>query len=114
MSEVPSPTVVSPVGKIYTAPPPVRAGLDPLFLPRSAAVIGATDRPGTVGRSVLANLLQSKFPLKVHAVNPGHDEVLGIKTHKNIGDIAGGVDLALVVTPARPCPKLSESAWTRE
>ncbi len=106
MSEVPSPTVVSPVGKIYTAPPPVRAGLDPLFLPRSAAVIGATDRPGTVGRSVLANLLQSKFPLKVHAVNPGHDEVLGIKTHKNIGDIAGGVDLALVVTPAQTVPEI--------
>jgi len=106
LSEVSIPSVPSPVGKIYTAPPPARAGLDPLFLPRSAAVIGATDRAGTVGRSVVSNLLQSKFPIKVHAVNPSHGEVLGIKTHKHIGDIAGGVDLALVVTPAQTVPQI--------
>ena len=106
MSEVSSPTVPSPVGKIYTAAPPARAGLDPLFLPRSAAVIGATDRPGTVGRAVVSNLLESKFPIKVHAVSPSHGEVLGIKTHKHIGDIAGGVDLALVVTPAQTVPRI--------
>ena len=69
MSEVSSLSVPSPVGKIYTAPTPARAGLDSLFLPRSAAVIGATDRAGTVGRSVVSNLLQSKFPIKVYAVN---------------------------------------------
>jgi acetyltransferase len=69
-------------------------------------VIGATDRPGTVGRSVLANLLASTFPIKVHAVNPTHDEVLGIKTVPRIGDIAGGVDLALVVTPAQIVPQI--------
>jgi len=83
-----------------------RASLDPLFLPRSAAVIGATDRPGTVGRSVLANLLASKFPLRIHAVNPSHSEVLGIKTHSHIGEIAEKVDLALVVTPAQTVPQV--------
>src|SRR5579863_3232885 len=97
-------TPVSPVGKIYTAAPP-RAGLEHLFLPRSVAVIGATDRPGTVGRSVLSNLLETKSPLKIYAVNPSHGEVLGIKTHKHIGDIAGGVDLAVVVTPAQIVPQ---------
>ncbi len=106
MSEVTSAAVPSPVGKIYTAPTPARAGLDSLFLPRSAAVIGATDRAGTVGRSVVSNLLQSKFPIKVYAVNPSHGEVLGIKTHKRIGEIAGGVDLALVVTPAQTVPQI--------
>jgi acetyltransferase len=69
-------------------------------------VIGATDRPGTVGRSVVSNLLESKYPIKVYAVNPSHGEVLGIKTQKHIGDIAGGVDLALVVTPARTVPQI--------
>ena len=106
MSEVTSPAVLSPAGKLYTAPTPSRAGLDSLFLPRSAAVIGATDRAGTVGRSVVSNLLQSKFPIKVYAVNPSHGEVLGIKTHKRIGDIAGAVDLALVVTPAQTVPQI--------
>src|SRR5271166_6799746 len=105
VSEVPPPIVPSPVGKLYTAPP-AQAGLDSLFRPRSAAVIGATDRPGTVGRSVVSNLLESKFPIKVYAVNPSHGEVLGLKTYKHIGDIAGGVDLALVVTPAQTVPEI--------
>jgi len=83
-----------------------RAGLQSLFQPRSAAVIGATDRPGTVGRSVVSNLLASKFPLKVYAVNPSHGEVLGIKTHKHIGEIYGGVDLAVIVTPAPTVPQI--------
>jgi len=69
-------------------------------------VIGATDRAGTVGRSVISNLLESKSSLKVFAVTPSHAEVLGIKTHKRIGDISGGVDLALVVTPAQTVPQL--------
>ncbi len=105
MSDVSTPAVMSPAGKLYTATTP-RAGLEPLFLPRSVAVIGATDRPGTVGRSVLSNLLESKFPLKVHAVNPSHSEVLGIKTYKRIRDITGGVDLAIVLTPAQIVPQI--------
>jgi acetyltransferase len=69
-------------------------------------MIGATNRPGTVGRSVFANLLESKLPLKLYAVNPGQDEVLGIKTHKRIADIPEAVDLALVVTPAQTVPSI--------
>src|SRR5215813_5529895 len=106
VSSVSNPTVASPVGKIYTAPPPARGALEPLFLPRSIAVIGATDRAGTVGRSVISNLLESQAPIKIYAVTPGHDEVLGIKTHKRIGDISGGVDLAVVVTPAQIVPQI--------
>jgi acetyltransferase len=83
-----------------------RAGLESLFVPRSAVVIGATDRPGTVGCSVISNLLSSKFPLKVYAVNPTHTEVLGIKTHKHVGEIPGAVDLAVVVTPAQTVPQI--------
>lgn len=106
MSEVSNSAVPSPVGKMYTAAPAARGGLDSLFFPHSVAVIGATDRPGTVGRSVVSNLLQSKYPVKVYAVNPRHDEVLGIKTHKRIGDITGGVDLAVVVTPGHTVPQI--------
>jgi acetyltransferase len=80
--------------------------LESIFLPRSVAVIGATDREGTVGRSIVSNLLESKFPVKVYAVNPSHSEVLGIKTYKQIGDIPGGVDLAVVVTPAHTVPQV--------
>src|SRR5579864_6103838 len=86
--------------------PPRRPALESLFLPRSVAVIGATDRKGTVGRSVLSNLLESKVPLRLHAINPTREDILGIKTHKHVGDIAGGVDLAVVVTPAHTVPEI--------
>ena len=88
------------------AAPSRHPGLESIFLPRSVAVIGATDREGTVGRSIVSNLLESKFPIKVYAVNPSHSEVLGIETHKQIGDIPGGVDLAVVVTPAHTVPQV--------
>jgi acetyltransferase len=88
------------------AAPSRHPGLELIFLPRSVAVIGATDREGTVGRSIVSNLLESKFPIKVYAVNPSHSEVLGIKTYKQIGDIPGGVDLAVVVTPAHTVPQV--------
>ena len=106
MSQSSTPAPPSPVGKIYTAPPPARGALEPLFLPRSVAVIGATDRLGTVGRSVIANLLQSTFPLKVYAVNPAHEQVLGITAFKRVADIAGPLDLAIVLTPAATVPQI--------
>ena len=40
---------------------PEKYGLDAMFTPSSVAVIGATDRPGTVGRTVLENLLHGRF-----------------------------------------------------
>ena len=55
---------------------------------------------------MLSNLLESKLGGKVYAVTPSRDEVLGIKTNKRIGEIAGGVDLALVVTPAQTVPEI--------
>jgi acetyltransferase len=77
-----------------------RSGLDALFIPDSVAVIGATERAGTLGRTVVANLIESPFRSKVYAVNPSHSEVLGLKAYKRIRDIPGHVDLAVVVTPA--------------
>src|SRR5271166_300536 len=77
-----------------------KQGLDALFAPSSVAVIGATSRPGTVGRTVLENLLRDTFRGKVYAVNAKHDEVLGHKVYKSIRDIPQPVDLAVVATPA--------------
>src|SRR6202167_4716459 len=77
-----------------------KSGLDKLFVPDSVAVIGATERPGTVGRTVLSNLIESRFRSKVYAVNPSHSEVLGLKAYKTISHVPGQVDLAVVVPPA--------------
>jgi acetyltransferase len=84
----------------------VTYGLDAMFAPASVAVIGATARPGTVGRTVLENLLHGGFQGKVYAVNAKHPEVLGLKACKSIRDIPGPVDLAVVATPAATVPHL--------
>ncbi len=81
-------------------------GLDAMFTPASVAVIGATGRPGTVGRSVLENLLSGKFQGKVYAVNAKHPEVMGLKTYASIRDIPGTIDLAIIATPAATVPPL--------
>src|SRR5580698_3936409 len=65
-----------------------KSGLDALFIPDSVAVIGATERPGTVGSTVLSNLIESRFRSKVYAVNPSHSEVLGLRAYKSVGDIS--------------------------
>jgi acetyltransferase len=52
------------------------------------------------------NLLASKVPLKLYAVTPSREEVLGLKAYKRIGDIAGAVDVALVATPAQTVPQI--------
>ncbi len=81
-------------------------GLDAMFAPRSVAVIGATDRPATVGRTILENLLQGNFHGKVYAVNAKHSEVLGLKSYPHIGDVPEAVDMAVIATPAATVPRL--------
>ena len=81
-----------------------RTALDSFFAPNTVAVIGATDREGTVGRTVLANLANGKFPGKVYAVNPKRTEVLGVRCFPRIAALPEKIDLAVVVTPAPTVP----------
>jgi len=74
--------------------------LDPMFRPRSVAVIGATERAGSVGGTTLANLLQASFHGAIYPVNPHHSEILGKKAYRAIADVPAQVDLAVIVTPA--------------
>jgi acetyltransferase len=78
--------------------------LDAIFAPKSVAVIGATDRVGSVGRIVLWNLLSNSFGGTVYPVNPKRHSVLGIKAYPTIADIPEPVDLAIIATPASTVP----------
>jgi acetyltransferase len=78
--------------------------LDPIFAPRSVGVIGASERPGSVGRSVLWNLLSSPFGGTVFPVNSKRPNVLGIKAYPSIADLPDKVDLAVITTPADTVP----------
>lgn len=83
-----------------------RTGLDALFLPNSVAVIGASERRSTVGRTVLENLLHPSFQGRVYAVNSRHSEICGLKAYPRIGDVPEKIDLAVVVTPAATVPQV--------
>jgi acetyltransferase len=83
-----------------------KQSLEALFMPESVAVIGATDRPGTVGRTVLENLLKPSFHGRVYPVNPQRAEVLGVKAYKSIGEVPEPVDLVVLATPAITIPGL--------
>ena len=80
--------------------------LEPFFKPRAVALIGATETPGSVGRTLLQNLTATSFGGLVYPVNPKRDSVLGIKAYRSIADIPGPVDLAVIATPAPTVPAL--------
>ena len=72
------------------------------------AVIGATDREGHVGRTILWNLISSPFGGTVYPVNPKKSSVLGIKAYSGREEPARSVDLAVIVTPAETVPGIVE------
>ncbi len=80
--------------------------LDSLFMPQSVAVIGASERQGSVGRSVLWNLLSSPFGGTVFPVNAKRPSVLGIKAYPSVKELPDKVDLVVVTTPADTVPDL--------
>ena len=80
--------------------------LDDLFHPDSIAVIGASERDGSVGKKVMSNLLQSQFKGALYPVNPKHTSVQGKACVPSVLEISGSVDLAVITTPAVTVPNL--------
>lgn len=74
-------------------------GLDGLFRPRSVAVVGASRRPGSIGRQIVANLIQGGFQGPVYPVNPKAEVVLSVPAFASVKAIPGPVDLAVLVVP---------------
>ena len=87
-----------------------RSPLASIFTPKSVAVIGATDRAGSVGCTVLTNLLASPFGGPVWPVNPKRPSILGVPAYKSIRELPGIPDLIVVTTPAATVPAIIEEA----
>ncbi|CAA9428813.1 MAG: Acetyl-CoA synthetase (ADP-forming) alpha and beta chains, putative [uncultured Rubrobacteraceae bacterium] len=78
--------------------------LDAIFKPKTVAVVGATEKAGSVGRTVTWNLVSNPFGGTVFPVNPNKASVLGIKAYPSIAEVPARVDLAVIVAPARSVP----------
>src|SRR4030042_1736739 len=83
-----------------------RNPLDALFSPKNIAMIGATETIGSVGRTIMWNLISNPFGGAVFPINPKRPNLLGVKAYPDIASVPEPVELAVVVTPAYPVPKI--------
>lgn len=81
-----------------------RSSLRRMFEPRAVALVGATEKAGSVGRTLLENLRSGGFNGAIYPVNPKRQRVLGLKAYKSIGALPAPVDLAVIAIPAASVP----------
>jgi acetyltransferase len=87
--------------------------LDRMFQPRSIAVIGASDKPKSVGSALMANLLQAGFSGPILPVNPRASAVHGIRAYKDVASLPVAPDLAVIATPPDTVPPLVAELGSR-
>jgi acetyl-CoA synthetase (ADP-forming) len=80
--------------------------LDVIFNPKSVAVIGASDNPGKLGSHVMRSLTEGRYLGRIYPINPGKEEILGIKTYSSLSRVPDSVDLSIIVLPAEQVPKM--------
>jgi len=73
--------------------------LESLFSPKTVAVIGASRTPGKVGHEVVKNLIEGGFDGEIVPVNPGAEDILGLKCHGDLKSYGGGIDLSVIAIP---------------
>src|SRR5436309_3175435 len=73
--------------------------LDPIFRPRSIAVVGASRRPNSIGRELIRNLIEFEYAGKVFPVNPKADVIASMKCYRSVSAIPDPIDLAVLVVP---------------
>lgn len=84
------------------------ATIDRMLNPKAVAAIGASESEGSVGQSLMKNLLLGKDRRKIYPVNPARDTVMGLKCYSSVSKIPEKVDLAVIATPAKTVPSIVE------
>jgi len=87
--------------------------LDKLFAPRSIALVGASPREGSLGRTVLRNIVRAGFEGPIHLVNPRHREIDGMACVKRIEDLPTAPDLVVIASPPDSVPGVVEAAGAK-
>src|SRR5690606_8053751 len=74
--------------------------------PKSVAVLGASTRKGSVGYTVLCNLINGGFEGDIWPVNPKYDEIEGRRCYRTVADLPAAPELAVIAAPAPTVPGL--------
>ena len=82
--------------------------LSKLFNPKVIAIIGASSKEGTVGNSLMKNIIGSGYDGIVYPINPKRTNILGVKTYKALSEITDQVDLAVIAVGAKYVPDIVE------
>jgi acetyltransferase len=82
--------------------------LDPLFKPKSIAIIGASQKELSIGNVIIKNLISYGYKGKIYPINPTMPEIRGIKAYPTIFDVPDEIDLAHVIIPSKFVPKIIE------
>jgi acetyl coenzyme A synthetase (ADP forming)-like protein len=77
----------------------VRASLRPFFQPGCVAVVGASQRRGSIGGELFRNILDADFAGAAYPVNRSGDPVAGVRAYQSVGAIPEPVDLAVIALP---------------
>ncbi|MBQ5947032.1 bifunctional acetate--CoA ligase family protein/GNAT family N-acetyltransferase [Massilia sp. ST3] len=80
--------------------------LNRLFAPRSVALVGASERPGSLGATLLRNLQEGGFRGQLYAVNPKYEQLAGRRCYAGVGELPEAPDLAVICTPPATIPQL--------
>ena len=89
------------------------ASLRPVFDPKSVAVVGASRRQGTVGRSVLDNIRTCGYQGQLYAVNPNASQIGGVPCFPDVASLPEAPELALLAVPPPAVPDVAEACGTR-
>jgi len=80
--------------------------LERIFKPRRVAVVGASEKIGSIGNALMKNFIEGGFPETLLPVNPKYKTVHGLAVVKSIRDLEPGVDLAIIATPIHTVPDI--------
>jgi len=103
----PEAITIDPAHDVFRSRPRL---LDAIFAPKVVAVVGASERPGSVGRTVLENLAGTPFGGPLYPINPKRPTVLGLPAFAHVRDLPNRPDLIVVTTPAETVPEIIQEA----
>lgn len=75
-----------------------------IFSPEAIAIIGASSDPAKLGYSTVKNIIDGGYKGKIYPINPKADEIMGLQCYKDINDVPGTVDVAIIIIPAKFVP----------
>ncbi|BBO76528.1 acyl-CoA synthetase [Desulfosarcina widdelii] len=84
--------------------------IEPLFSPASIAIVGATNRPNSVGQAVMRNLIQGEFQGVLYPVHPKLKSIYGVKAYPTLTAIPDSIDLAVIIVKPEVVPDLLDEA----